>query len=60
MTEAFAAFAAIMSIVNFVALACIDYKLKNRYYASNIAPAGRIWLCGACGKTTLDKYGEDQ
>lgn len=26
----------------------------------NIAPAGRIWVCGACGKTALDKYGEDR
>jgi hypothetical protein len=22
----------------------------------NIAPAGRIWVCGACGKTAPDKY----
>jgi len=26
----------------------------------NIAPPGRIWVCGACGKTTLDKYGGDR
>lgn len=29
---AFVAFAAIMSIVNLVALACIDYNLRRGYY----------------------------
>lgn len=32
MTQAFAFFAAIMSLVNFVALACIHYNLRNGYY----------------------------
>lgn len=32
MTEFFAAFAAIMALVNIVALACIDYNLRRGYY----------------------------
>ena len=32
MTLAFAAFAAIMAIVNLVALACIHYNLSRGYY----------------------------
>lgn len=32
MTEAFAAFAAIMSLVNLLALACIHYNLQGGYY----------------------------
>jgi hypothetical protein len=24
--------------------------------SDNIAPEGKIWVCGACGKTTKDKY----
>lgn len=23
------------------------------------APAGAIWVCGACGKTARDRYGSD-
>lgn len=23
-----------------------------------IAPEGAIWVCGACGKTALDRYGD--
>jgi hypothetical protein len=23
-----------------------------------IAPAGTIWVCGACGKTSRDRYGD--
>lgn len=25
----------------------------------NIAPKGMIWVCGACGKRTKDRYGTD-
>lgn len=32
MADFFAAFAAIISVCNLVALACIDYKLKRGYY----------------------------
>lgn len=32
MAEFFAAFAAIMAIVNLVALGCIDYNLRRGYY----------------------------
>jgi len=26
----------------------------------NIAPEGMVWVCGACGKTTKDKYGNER
>lgn len=27
---------------------------------TNIAPKGAIWVCGACGKTARDNYGEGE
>lgn len=32
MTEFFAAFAAIMSLCNFIALGCVHYNLRQGYY----------------------------
>ena len=26
---------------------------------SNIAPPGWLWQCGACGRKTRDRYGEE-
>jgi hypothetical protein len=36
MILAFAAFAAIMSLVNFVALACVHYNLQSGYYRTRL------------------------
>jgi len=39
-TLAFAAFAAIMALVNLVALACIDYNLRRGYYRTRSNSSG--------------------
>lgn len=28
--------------------------------ADNIAPEGKIWVCQACGKTAVDRYGSER
>ena len=27
--------------------------------SNNIAPAGKLWVCHACGKTARDQFGEE-
>jgi hypothetical protein len=31
----------------------------DEYIASRIAPDGKLWRCGACGKTIRDQYAEN-